>query len=247
MRATRIMGVATAVGVVVTSALHAGEMEGDRTYRYYSHLGGGVNWINLDDANNVLEDEGLPELDPFAGTVRLGMSVRKRRLVIGHEFDLLMWEDRFAGGNRVSLWSGYWTLDAGYNVLDPQAGRWTVYPLLQLGAGVFKLKVAERKRSFGDMLSDPVRGHDFVQVTFLPGVGGAVEYRVKTRKKGKDLLIGLRAGYLFDPNASDLWWDSGVEITGGPEPLLRGPYVHLVVGRGYTGLRKRFHKKGPGK
>jgi hypothetical protein len=122
-----------------------------------------------------------------------------------------------------------------------------VYPLLQLGAGVFKLKVAERKRSFGDMLSDPVRGHDFVQVTFLPGVGGAVEYRVKTRKKGKDLLIGLRAGYLFDPNASDLWWDSGVEITGGPEPLLRGPYVHLVVGRGYTGLRKRFHKKGPGK
>jgi hypothetical protein len=43
-------------------------------------------------------------------------------------------------------------------------------------------------------------------------------------------LLGLRAGYTFDPTKSDRWMREGLFVNDAPKPSLNGAYVMLTIG-----------------
>jgi hypothetical protein len=51
---------------------------------------------------------------------------------------------------------------------------------------------------------------------------------------GKQVVIGLYAGYTFTPVKGD-WVVEGMDISDGPLVGITGPYVHVILGGGKTG------------
>ena len=44
--------------------------------------------------------------------------------------------------------------------------------------------------------------------------------------------MGLKGGIQVDPSQQSTWFGKGVRFRNGPSPLLSGPFLQLIIGKG---------------
>jgi hypothetical protein len=117
--------------------------------------------------------------------------------------------------------------------------------LLGIGTGTTKVTIAsENGASFNDVLDNPGREVRMSQTGLLLDASLGIDYRFKVREtehKSSFFTVGVRGGYLFAPYSSE-WKTGSAEISGGPDILMGGPTVQLLVG--FSGERKKCAHSG---
>jgi hypothetical protein len=114
-----------------------------------------------------------------------------------------------------------------------------VYPLLGLGGGGMSLNIVERgtSPSFDEVLDDPKRDVELSTGGFLLNLALGTDYLLKLggdEKEESCFIFGLRTGYIFAPIKGN-WEMDGVDISGGPDVGITGPYIRLMIGGGGFG------------
>ena len=88
--------------------------------------------------------------------------------------------------------------------------------------------------SFDEVLDNPKRSAELSIGGFLLNLALGTDYLLKLgedEKGGGGLVFGLRIGYTFAPIKSD-WEMDGMDISGGPDLGITGPYIRLTIGGG---------------
>ncbi|MBD3386457.1 hypothetical protein GF407_16230 [candidate division KSB1 bacterium] len=194
----------------------------------------GYEATDLSDFNDALEAAGYSTFAEKMFSMGGAGYAIKDRLIIGGEGYALIQKDKRTGTLETSLSGGVGFFNIGY-ILHKQKNFW-IYPLLGLGGGGMNFSILEKSQipSFEEVLENPERGVDMYAGGLLlqVAIGGDVllNFEQKKDKKG-GLVLALRIGYTFTP-MSDNWYMNDMEITGGPDLHLTGPFVRLGFGGG---------------
>lgn len=200
-------------------------------------IAGSWQHIGVGDLNDALEANDYPTFSSdFLGLGLGGYIVRNRFLIglEGHGFTSTSGTEKTVD-HDLHLNARYGLLDLGYLLTR---GPTLVFPYAGLGGGTLRLRISETGRvSFDDILENPGRSVVLTEGSFLLHLGlgldraiGGSGSRGGTRRA---FVIGARAGYIFATNKGD--WDTEVgdlDVFGGPDVGVRGPYVRIQLGRG---------------
>jgi hypothetical protein len=234
-----LMAVAFILGFQVSaSAGGAGRMKAHRV----SFIGGGIQLLELSGLNDRLNASGISDFDEFAPTVTLGHYNAARRLMFGGNIAGTFWRRNYDANRRTTLGAGRILFTAAFNVLQNGLPV-RLYPEGGIGAGAFKLKSTVHKRSFEDVLSSNTVESTMWQATFLLSAGAGVDFTLPSMmdRKRPGAIVGLRAGYLFDPAKNEKWYEPGAaKIENGPAPRMKGFYASITLG----GMRHARQGKG---
>jgi len=197
----------------------------------------GGNMLDLDVLNNSLANAGYSEFSNNLISIGGGGHAFVNKLIIGGNGGALIGGEGHgtnASGNfKTSLTAGYGFFDLGY-VLHSKGGL-VIYPLLGLGGGGVTLGIAESAvPSFNDVLTDPKRSVKLTTGGFLVSFSIGMNYLVNFEEKENEvggLIFGLQVGYIYAPIQGD--WDMDlVDISGGPDVNVNGPFVRFLIGGG---------------
>jgi hypothetical protein len=195
---------------------------------------GGSN-LDIKSLNKKLESKGYSKFSDNFVSFGGGCFHRKdSRWMIGGEGHFLFVEEQdatIASGNyKTSLSAAYGFFNLGY--LAILKGGLNVYPVFGIGGGGMWLKIAED--SFDKILENPNQGSELSTGVFLLNLALGTDYLLKLKEdeKGESgLVLGVRVGYTYAPFKED-WETSGIQIAGGPELGITGPYVRFMIGGG---------------
>ncbi|RMF62494.1 MAG: hypothetical protein D6743_12075 [Calditrichaeota bacterium] len=226
--------------LIWTSTSEATPEERSRGGSGYFMVGG--HQLRLSALNAALSRHGYPTFSQ--GFVSLGGGGYGffNRLMVGGEGHGLLSPDgsRRRGDFKTSLTAGYGFFDLGYLIVAD--GPMRVYPVFGFGGGGLSLKIRPTESlTFDDVLSDPRRGATLSTGGLLLNLGFGAEYAFYTGEDGayrRGLVVGLRVGYVLAPVKGD-WSLEGLDVGGGPDLGITGPYVRLLFGGG------RFPKPSP--
>ncbi|HET9948890.1 MAG TPA: hypothetical protein VFQ22_08210 [Longimicrobiales bacterium] len=96
--------------------------------------------------------------------------------------------------------------------------------------------IAERAAPvFDDVLANPRRSATLTAGAFLLDLNVSADYLIDMGdddgdEDGGGLLVGVRAGYTFAPGDTSWRLDAINDVAGGPDLLMRGPYVRVAIG-----------------
>ena len=204
----------------------------------YFMLGGNI--IDIKSLNSKLESKGYSKFsDNFISFGGGGHGIIGK-VIIGGEGHTLIGEETTSGSYKSSIEAGYGFFNMGYLIYT--TGIVNVYPILGLGAGGMSVKIIEKGTpSFDEVLDNPMdNSKKSVELStggFLLNLAFGADYLLKfggDEKGGGGLVFGLRIGYTFTPAKGD-WEMDGIDISGGPDVGITGPYVRLMVGGGGFG------------
>lgn len=189
----------------------------------------GANATDLGPLNTRLSGAGYPsfpsELFAIGGG---GYGVVGGRLLLGGEGYGLIAPSRGFQGRSVSVGGGYGLFTVGYR-LRP-ASQLVVYPQVGVGGGGLSVEIGSvGADQFDDVLDDPNREATLEKGSVLVSLGAGLEYRFATADDPGGIHLGLRAGYLLSPYNTD-WTLGENQLSGGPDAMLSGPYVRLLLG-----------------
>jgi hypothetical protein len=191
--------------------------------------------------NDFLTDNGFADISRNAVVVGFGSNGFFRRFVSGLQLNGLFWK-KDERGNLVTQFSGiYGLLSAGFNILPPENAI-KLYPLLDFGPGLMKLTLREDEVSFDDAVDEPSQTRHFWQGGLIIGFGAGFDYVLPLAKKGKNITLGLRAGYMYDPTDRNDWQLEGADVRNGPEAVFSGPYARLTIGKSFAKPHKAWGK-----
>lgn len=199
--------------------------------RGYFMFGGKI--IDIKSLNSRLERKGYSKLsDNFISLGGGGHGIIGR-VIIGGEGHGLIGRETTSGSYKTSIGAGYGFFNFGYIVYSSK--RLSVYPLLGLGGGGMSLEIIEREPiSFDEVLDNPKRSAELSICGFLLNLALGIDYLLKLGgdEKGEGgLVFGLRIGYTLTPIKGS-WEMDGIDISGGPEIGITGPYIRLMIGGG---------------
>lgn len=191
--------------------------------------------LDLGPINGALAAEGYGPLDDRMLAVGGGGHVTLGNWILGGEGFFLVPRstERPTGSRSARLTGGGGLLNAGYTVV--RAGRTAVYPMIGIGGGGIELALdGTPPASFGGVVADPAQDANVERYMLLlrPAVG--IDHLVPLGELGGrtgGLLVGVRAGYLFTPAATD-WYSSDSTLTGGPDQRLDGWFIRVTIGGG---------------
>jgi hypothetical protein len=187
----------------------------------------GVGWVDLKDLNSRLNGLGLSEFRTYGLSVNLEHQTVINRMMMGGQLKGLYFKDRLTNNTRTAFMAGEILLNSGFNVVNTE--HVNLYPYLGLGAGLMNLVVGDKNTPFDTALARPNTNLNIYQGRFLIDLG--VGFDLLGGKNPSRLgLLGLRAGYTFDPTKSDRWMRDGLFVTETPKPTLNGAYVLLTIG-----------------
>ncbi len=197
----------------------------------------GVSTMDVEKLNNTMKAFGYPELSSRVLSMGGGGHAFMGRLVIGGQGHALTGESQDALiGNvpyKANLSAGIGFLDVGY-LLTP-GSKLKIYPILGIGGGDIELSIVEKQPpAFELILQRPNRSSRLSKAVFLLNVCLGVDYFVVTRQDEEGvggLVLGFEVGYTLSPVTSG-WAADEIEITGGPDMGITGPYVRFKVGGG---------------
>jgi hypothetical protein len=196
-----------------------------------------IGWTRIDvgPLNDVLQPLGYERLG--ANALSLGGSGHSfiGRLLIGGQGHGLLTGGRDAnllvGPFRTRLHQGYGFFDIGWVAV--RTGEMELAPLLGIGGGATQLTITDRATApFGDVARDPRRSSRLTRSAFLLDLGAALTRFIPLGDSPRGthgLVVGVRAGYVLAP-AEGEWRDGDVELVGGPDSGLAGPYVRILFG-----------------
>ncbi len=191
-------------------------------------IGIGVGMADMASINDKMSSLGIDPFRNYGLSLDLESQTDFNRLMMGGELRGLIFMDRVSNNMRSSFSSGSLLLKSGYNVINTDHVQ--LYPYLGLGVGLLDLMVRDNEVPFDSAL---VRRHhstvSMYQTKFLVDLG--VAFDLLGGKNPKHLgVLGIRAGYSFDPYTSDRWHHDGEILTNSPTPALNGAYVMLTLG-----------------
>lgn len=208
--------------------------------RGYFMFGGSI--IDIKSLNSKLDSKGYPKFpDNFISLGGGGHGIIGK-VIIGGEGHGLIGRETTGGSKtyKTSISAGYGFFNFGYIVYSTKG--LSVYPLLGLGGGGMSFKIVERETipSFDDVLNNPKRSANLSTSGFLLNLALGTDYLLKLeedKKREGGLVFGLRIGYTF-ALIKGSWKMDGIEISGGPEIGITGPYIRLMIGGGGSGKSK---------
>jgi hypothetical protein len=192
-----------------------------------SSIAVGAGWADLNDLNSRLNGLGLSEFRTYGLSLGLEHQTAVGRMMMGGQLKGLFFKDRFTGNTKTAFMAGEILLHSGFNVINTE--HVNLYPYLGLGAGLMNLVIGDKNTAFDTALVRPNTNLNMYQGRFLIDLG--VGFDLLGGKNPSRLgLLGLRAGYTFDPTKSDRWMRDGLFVTNAPKPALSGAYILLTLG-----------------
>ncbi len=200
--------------------------------RGYFLLGGTI--IDIKNLNLRLENKGYPKLSGNFISLGGGGHGIIGKVIIGGEGHGLIGRKTTSGSYETSIGASYGFFKLGYIVYS--AKRLSFYPFLGLGGGGISLEIVKRETapSFDDVLDNPKRSTKLSTGSFLLNLALGIDYLLKLggNEEGEGgLVFGLHIGYTFAPIKGN-WEMDGIDISGGPEIGITGPYIRLMIGGG---------------
>lgn len=187
----------------------------------------GVGWVDMKPLNDKLLALGLSEFRNYGLSLDLNHQTAVGRMMMGGELKGLLFKDRLTNNTRTQFSAGEILLNSGFNVVNTE--HVNLYPYLGLGAGLMNLIVGDKNTPFDTARTRPNTNLNIYQARFLIDLGVGFDL-LGGRNPAHLGLLGLRAGYTFDPTESDRWMRDGLFVTGAPKPTLNGAYVLLTLG-----------------
>ena len=198
----------------------------------------GIGQFDLSNLNQRLRTRGFETLDGsqvcFGGA---GYGIVNGRILLGGEGSGFG-QDVASGTQKASLSGGWGFFDVGYVVLSRR--NFNLFPLLGIGGGGFNFRIVEKAVSptFDEILDNPKQEANIFTGSFLLNFALGVDYSLifgESKKGHGGLLLGILAGYIFDPIKAD-WKMGDADVLDGPDLRMTGPYVKLIIGG--SGTRK---------
>lgn len=185
-------------------------------------VSGGVQVVDTEELNQLLESRGLPPLSDEHVTLGLGIDQQSGRWLLGGEAALLLAEEETGDGFERSLSGRYGLLEAGF--VFPLADGLRVYPLAGLGRSDLDFTTTrDGSVAFDELLEGPGPGSEVSTGGWIlqPGLG-------------LDLVtggfsVGVRGGYVFAPGEAE-WEAEEITVEGGPDVGLEGFFVRATLG-----------------
>lgn len=190
----------------------------------------GTAKLDLSSLNKTMRSLKLPGFSSRPLTIESGSHLLVQDLILESAIGTYLWRTREKGNSQASLFGAYGNLAMGVNFNMP-GSSWKVYPFFNIGASLLRFSHHPDELEFTSnnvaLTSD---------VYWLPavftGCGGAVMH-VFHQKRGRGLFtVGLKGGFLVDLTSQSTWYRNGVSFKNGPSPLISGPYIKLVIGKG---------------
>ena len=197
----------------------------------------GLNRFDLTKLSTKLEAKGFEALEKnsfsFGGG---GYGIIREKILLGGEGHGSQ-QNIFSDTLKASIGAGYGFFDVGYVVFSKSSFK--LFPMIGLGGGSINLNITERgvTPTFDEILENPGREVNISTGGILLQLGVGMDYFLKLGEDEEGeggLLFGIRAGYTYAPTKAD-WKMEDMDILGGPDAGVTGPYVHLVVGGGGFG------------
>ncbi|MDG5814464.1 hypothetical protein QA601_05205 [Chitinispirillales bacterium ANBcel5] len=228
------------VTLVVSSYGYSGSWFGsgrNPTPVFRNYLMLGADWVDVDDLNSVLEEFELGEFSPYSFSATFGWDAIRNRILMGGEIGGLFWRQSETQGSRTNFFSSRVLLNNGIALV--QTGNFVLYPLVGVGLGLSSLTIAPDETTFEDALNTPDETLKLRRFSFIINLGAGVTFSTTSPGRAGVRLIGIRAGYMFDPARGSDWNRGTTTVVDGPDPRLRGPYVRLLFGSGIPMARRR--------
>lgn len=222
---------------VFTTGLSAQESSSPKS-KVYGGMGyfqTGVSFLDLDNLNTMLKDNGMPELGNASVSFGGGGHGIIGNFILGGEGHGIVGESGLNQNYRVKYGGGYGLFNMGYVVYaNPVI---LVYPMLGIGGGGQSVTITDRSTlpvSFSDLLEDPKHQSILTKGSFLIDLSLTSNLFVFGNTGGNatgGFMVGLKAGYLLELN-NDRWYIDDQELVGGPDSGISGPYFRLIIGGG---------------
>jgi hypothetical protein len=192
-----------------------------------SDLGIGVGWVDMKPLNDRLSSLGLSNFRANALSLDLEHQTVFNRMMMGGEIKGLFFNNRLTGNTLTSFTAGEILLKSGFNVVNTE--HINLYPYLGLGAGLMNFVIGNKNTPFDSAIAHPNPNMNLFQGRFLIDLGVGFDL-LGGQNPSRLGLLGLRAGYTFDPTKSDRWMREGLFVNDAPKPSLNGAYVMLTIG-----------------
>lgn len=226
--------------------LHAQEdNEKDRKeYTKRKFLSVGTMFTDYSDLNSSLDQFGYPELSE--NTFLIGASGYKiiKKFVHGAEVHAIMGGKAEGNNYEVSLNGISGKLNFGYILFEP--GNLDVFPQIGFGISSMMLNLDRDigQESFDDIMVNPDDGANIYRTGFIADIGINLQYSIDFMKKKErmgDVVLGLSAGYMFDP-FDRKWTVNGEELANGPDLNHNNVYIKITLGKGEKGVFPMYKK-----
>jgi hypothetical protein len=196
-----------------------------------SDLAIGTNWVDLKPLNDRLSSIGLSRFQTNGLSLDLEHQTVFNRMMMGGEIKGLFFSNRLTGNTLTSFTAGEILLKSGFNVINTE--HINLYPYLGLGAGLMNFVIGNKNTPFDSAIVHPNPNMNLFQGRFLIDLGVGFDL-LGGQNPSRLGLLGLRAGYTFDPTKSDRWMREGLFVNDAPKPSFERGLCHAYHWRGAT-------------
>ncbi|NPU99782.1 MAG: hypothetical protein HPY53_00200 [Brevinematales bacterium] len=191
----------------------------------------GSGSLDLSALNSRFSAYGYPALPEWYFT--LGGIYQLSDGGIIAEFEYLRYINNSATGNGFIATAGGWCswVNVGYALINLPFLQ--IYPIAGIGGGTLSVKVTEdfSVNGFDNILSQTNKIIELEKATYTAFIGGGVDFVIDMGPESQvDLLLGARAGYVFDLSGSSGWSSLGVSLPSGPSSGFSGPLIRVFIG-----------------
>jgi hypothetical protein len=209
------------------------------------HFAFGGFSAHVDDFNSVMTANSYKRLKDYSYQFGFGFYSKYKNLIFNWELIGTHWPEGKHQTNAVlSVYGVNALFDVGFDVVKAEAI--TLYPYLGSGFGHVFMGLGKKSAQLNDVIAGTVIENRVWQRTMVLDAGVGFEFTQATKRgPGWKHVIGLRAGYWFDPTSSRDWYLDHTKIENGPKLTMSGPYARLTIGRSHTKYRHfQKYRKG---
>ncbi len=195
-------------------------------------LAGGMYTPDITALNQYLETASLPVQSLPYYTLGLVYQIVSESFISDLEFHWSLNQGRDNGTYQVAYRSNIQLFNVGYLLVN--APFLHLYPLVGVGRGAVSLESSQiATPTFTQVLTNGISSFRLDNSGLILNLSLSLDFLIPAGKASseavKNLVLGIRGGYLFD--FSDEKWDSGgIEVSGGPQKMLSGAYLRLLLG-----------------
>jgi len=249
------------IGAALLAAVLAGTVTAEdtanakpkRMFARGGYVSGGAFYGDVGRLNDAIGARNFEGLDDLAFTLGFGTFTARWRVISGLEFRGIGWRAATRDNRVTELYGMNGIYNIGFNVLRPHA-RFRLYPYVGVGLAGYVLRLREKEIAFDTALARPVGDAVLWQKGAALQAGLAFDFLLPTKRNPvRSRVIGLRAGYMFDPSPGRDWEINEVNVSGGPSFSGSGIYAQLVFGHSVKkplskwlcggGCKKKSHMK----
>ncbi|MBD3345133.1 MAG: hypothetical protein GF401_08745 [Chitinivibrionales bacterium] len=202
---------------------------------------GGAGKYDMEDINNEINGFGIDGFNDWAGQFGAGAQLGVGDyFIFGHQFTVNWWEEadgenNLDGGFQTFNWVAY----SGVDLIPFMANiPLRFYPQLGVGGALTRLKISDSSFDFDQAVVETASRDALYQAHFIIEIAGVVDYTFLVPNWNKGIIVGARAGFLWQPFVKDNWNRSGSNFTNGPEHHLNSLQLQGFIGLNWLCERK---------